>query len=204
MEKHEHCVLWKLQRGLTAVKSWCERWNVKINEEKTIYFCRKLTVSEDILQLNGWGIPFVSNVTYLGFAFDRRMTWRHHIEKTVAKALSTYIRTYSVFRYGCLSANSKLTLYKAQVRSVMTYAYPAWKYVADAHLFKLQCLQNRVLLAIGNLYMCTSVCDLHVVFKIPYMYDYITKLCRTQAEVTLNLVNPNVHGIWQGKAKHRK
>jgi hypothetical protein len=29
----------------------------------------------------------------------------------------------------------------------------------------------------------TSVCDLHVAFQIPYMYDYITKLCRQQAEV---------------------
>jgi hypothetical protein len=45
---------------------------------------------------------------------------------------------------------------------------------------------------------------LHVVFKTPYMYDYITKLCRTQAEVILKHVNPNVHGIGQGGARHRK
>jgi hypothetical protein len=34
-----------------------------------------------------------------------------------------------------------------------------------------------------------------VAFKIPYMYDYITKLCRTQAEVILNHLNPNIHDI---------
>jgi hypothetical protein len=34
-------------------------------------------------------------------------------------------------------------------------------------------------------------------FKIPYVYDYITKLCRTQAEVTLNHVNSNVRAIGQ-------
>jgi hypothetical protein len=27
--------------------------------------------------------------------------------------------------------------------------------------------------------------EFHVVLKIPYVYDYITKLCRTQAEVIL-------------------
>jgi hypothetical protein len=33
---------------------------------------------------------------------------------------------------------------------------------------------------------------------------YKTKLCRTLAEVILNHVNPNVHGIGQGEAMHRK
>jgi hypothetical protein len=41
-------------------------------------------------------------------------------------------------------------------------------------------------------------------FKIPYVYDCITKLCKTLAEVTLNHVNPNVCGIQQGDARHRK
>jgi hypothetical protein len=41
-------------------------------------------------------------------------------------------------------------------------------------------------------------------FKISYMYDYISKLCRTQAEIILNHANPNVPGIGQGEAIHRK
>jgi hypothetical protein len=42
-EKHERRVLCKLQRGLTTVKSCCERWNIKINEGKSeaIYFSRR-------------------------------------------------------------------------------------------------------------------------------------------------------------------
>jgi hypothetical protein len=43
-----------------------------------------------------------------------------------------------------------------------------------------------------------------VVFKIPYVYDYITKLCRAQAEAILNHVNPNVHTTGEGEARHRK
>jgi hypothetical protein len=31
-EKYERRVLNKLQRGLTAVGSWCQGWNIKINE----------------------------------------------------------------------------------------------------------------------------------------------------------------------------
>jgi hypothetical protein len=36
------------------------------------------------------------------------------------------------------------------------------------------------------------------------MYDYITKLCRRQAEVILNHGNPNVLAIGQEEARHRK
>jgi uncharacterized protein YbcV (DUF1398 family) len=55
-----------------------------------------------------------------------------------------------------------------------------------------------------NLYILfTPVRELHVAFKIPYVYDCITKLCRTQAEVILNHANPNVRGIGQEEARHR-
>jgi hypothetical protein len=69
---------------------------------------------------------------------------------------------------------------------------------------KLQQLQNRVLRAIGNLDRSTSVRDLHLAYKIPYVYDYITKLCRRQAEVILNHENPTVRAIGQGESRHRK
>jgi hypothetical protein len=69
---------------------------------------------------------------------------------------------------------------------------------------KLQCLQNRVLRAIGNLDRRTPVRDLHLAFKIPYVYDYIIKLCRRQAEVILNHENTNVRAFEHGEARHRK
>jgi hypothetical protein len=64
--------------------------------------------------------------------------------------------------------------------------------------------QKRVLHAIGNLDWRTPVRDLHLAFKIPCVYDYITKLRRRQAEVILNHENPNVRAIGQGEPRHRK
>jgi hypothetical protein len=68
----------------------------------------------------------------------------------------------------------------------------------------LQLLQNAVFRAVANLDGFTPVRDLHVVFRITYVYEFIIKLCRTQAEVILNHVNPKVRGIGQGEARHRK
>jgi hypothetical protein len=56
--------------------------------------------------------------------------------------------------------------------------------------------------AIGDLDRCTPVRELHVVFKIRYVYDYINKLCTTQAAAILNHVNPNVRGVAHGEAMH--
>jgi hypothetical protein len=44
---------------------------------------------EDELQLNGLKTPFANNAKYPGVIFDRRMTWRLHIETTVAEALGS-------------------------------------------------------------------------------------------------------------------
>jgi hypothetical protein len=92
-------------------------------------------------------------------------------------------------------------LYKALIKSVMTYACPTWEYAADAHILKLQ---NRVLRPIGKLDRYTPVHELHVAFKIPYVHICVTKLCRSRAELILNHVNPNIHATGQGEARHRK
>jgi hypothetical protein len=69
---------------------------------------------------------------------------------------------------------------------------------------KLQRLQNKVLRTIGNYPRRTPVRDLHLAFHIQFVYDYITKLCRQQAEVIQNHDNENVRTIGQGEAHHRK
>jgi hypothetical protein len=154
--------------------------------------------------LNGINIPFVNNAKYLGVIFDKKITWRLHIEIIEAKAFRTFIRTYSLFKSERLSANIKLTLNKALIRSVMNYASPAWEFAADSHLIKLQRLQNKVLRTIGNFPRRTPVREVHMAFKIPYVYDYITTLCRLQAEVIQNHDNENVRTIGQGEARHGK
>jgi hypothetical protein len=45
---------------------------------------------------------------------------------------------------------------------------------------------------------------MHAEFQIPYVYDFITKICRKQAEVIQNHGNENVCRIGSGEAKHRK
>jgi hypothetical protein len=118
----------------------CERWNVKINEDKTqaIYFSHQRRPPDSLLTLNGRNIPFVNSVKYLGVIFDKKMTWRLYIETIEGKAFRAFIRLYSLFKSERISVNIKLTLHKALIRSVMTYACPAWEFAAETYQLKLQ------------------------------------------------------------------
>jgi hypothetical protein len=83
----------------------------------------------------------------------------------------------------------------------MTYACPALELAADTDLLKLQRMKNKVLRTIGNFQRCTPVRDLHTAFNLPYVYNYITKLCRKQAEALKNLESEYFRGIGQGEAQ---
>jgi hypothetical protein len=45
---------------------------------------------------------------------------------------------------------------------------------------------------------------MHKALHIPYIYHYITKSCKQQAEVIQNHENENVRYIGLGEARHRK
>jgi hypothetical protein len=151
------------------VETWCERWNIKINEDKTqgIYFSRSRWPPESRLTLNGQDFPFVNRAKYLSVIFDRKVMWRLHIEMIEAKAFRTFMRTYSQFKSERLSANINRTIHKALIISVMTYVSPAWEFAADTHLIKLQHLQNKVIRTIGNYPRRTPFRCLHLAVQIP-------------------------------------
>jgi hypothetical protein len=84
--------------------------------------------------------------------FDKRITWRLHIEMTEAKAFRTFIRIYSLFKSERLSSSFKLILHKTLTRSEMTYVCPTWELAAytSTYLLKLQRMQNKVIHTIEN------------------------------------------------------
>jgi len=122
----------------------------------------------------------------------------------VTKALRTFIQMYSLLKSEKLNIKTKMTLYKALIRSKMTYACPGWEPAADTHLKKLQRLQIKVLRVTGGLPRGTPARYMHAEFQIPYVDDFITKMCRKQAEIIQNHDNENVRSLGNSEAQHRK
>jgi hypothetical protein len=199
--------------------TWCELWIMKINKDKTqgIYFSRGRRPPESHLTLNGQNIPFVYSVKYeyLGVIFNKKVTWRLHIEMIKAKAFRTIIRIHFLFKIERLSTNTELTLHKALIRNIMTYACTACDFAVDNYLLKLQRLRNKVPRTIGNIPKFSPVRDLHMASKLPYIYDYITnyasskqkpyKVMKMQLFFTLDKANPdsgNIRGLNFAGSKH--
>jgi hypothetical protein len=74
------------------------------------------------------------------------------------------------FQSDKLSTKTKMTLYRALIRSKMTYACPAWESAAGTQLLKLQRLQNKVLRVIGGVPRRTPIRNMHAELQIPYVY----------------------------------
>jgi hypothetical protein len=74
-DRKEGYVLRRVQRVLNSMATWCESWNIKINEDKIreIYFTHRNRLPDSLLTLNGRNIPFVNSVKYLGTIFHKRM-----------------------------------------------------------------------------------------------------------------------------------
>jgi hypothetical protein len=81
---------------------------------------------------------------------------------------------------------------------LLIYTCPSWEFAADTHLLKFQRLQNRVLRTIGNFPWRIPVRESHKAFSIPYVYDYMTKLSRQQAEVI------QIHEYWTRRSPAQK
>jgi hypothetical protein len=172
---------------------------------QAIYFSHRIKLPESLLTVNGQNIPFVNDVKYLGVIFDEKIAWGLHIKTSETKAFRAFVGTYSLFKSEHLSANIKLTLYKALIRSIKTYASPAWEFAANTHLLKLQRLQNKVLLTIGNFPRRTPVQELHKAFNIPYitiiLQNYagnkqkLYKIMKMQIYAILGKAKPNTENI---------
>jgi hypothetical protein len=78
----------------------------------------------------------------------------------------------------------------------MTYGCASWGFAADTHLLKLQRLKNKALSSTGNFRRRTPTDSRFAHgFQSPEICDYITKLCRKQAEVIHNHETTNVRNV---------
>jgi hypothetical protein len=112
---------------------------------------------------------------------------------------------HSLLKTGWLCATIKLTHRKGLTTgSTATCVCPAWEFAADTYHLKWQRLQNKVSRTTDNFPSRISSSELHVAFKILYVYDFITKLCSEQTERVQNHEHVNIRNKGQGEDMHRK
>jgi hypothetical protein len=83
------------------------------------------------------------------------------------KAFQTFVRIYSLSKCEWLNAKIQLIFHDILIRSVITYACPAWKFAVDIRLMIIKRLQNKALSKIRKFPKITPIRYMHMAIKIP-------------------------------------
>lgn len=139
----------RAQTELDVVTEWEYKWRIKTNSSKskiTYFFCKR-TIRPIPLKLysytqNPTYISVSPSSTVLGLTFDRQLLFHTHITQKHAIALQAMKKLY---RLRFAKPDTKMHLYKALIRPLLTYAPLALSLSARTNKIKLQRIQNRAL-----------------------------------------------------------
>jgi hypothetical protein len=96
--------------------------------------------------LNGLEIPFGNQVKYLDMISCNIITWSPYTEVIADNAFGVFTAVHYLFSNKRLINHMKLTLHKAFITPILSYACSAWEFSADTHLLKLLRLHLRLCL----------------------------------------------------------
>ena len=125
-----------MQIALNKIAAWAEKWCVTINREKTTatLFTLSPKLQPGRLTLGDTPLKYEDKQTYLGVTFDRRMTWKQHIQnaETKARRKLNIMRKLAGTHWG---ANEKIlkTIYQGSVRPHLEYGSSSWMTAAKTH-----------------------------------------------------------------------
>ena len=139
-----------LQKSALTIFKFYDLWKIAINNDKTTLTCftkrKKKQLPEEHLEVNGHKVKWENSLKYLGVTFDRRLTFRPHIEKTcmkfdaVLRLLYPYINKQSP-----LSKELKIHIYQTYLLPVLTYAAPVTVKMSKSGFRTLEVKQNKCL-----------------------------------------------------------
>lgn len=122
----KHHAAAKMQRTLDALPAWLKKWRLSVNVAKTqATMVGRPRSPPPPLTMLGQSIEWTSTVKYLGVTIDRRLTMKKHVSNVVNQVRATRALLRPVL-HSRLPIRAKLGIYKAYVRTRLTYAAPAW------------------------------------------------------------------------------
>jgi hypothetical protein len=152
----------KLNNAIGLLEPCFLKWRIKVNTSKctTTLFSKRLRDyrrSFPPIKIFNENVAWTNETKYLGVILDAKLTYKAHISSTI-------------------DVNLALIVYKSLLRSIVTYASPAWDYAAESYVHKLQTFQNKVLTIITKLPRVTPIDTLHEQTGMPLIKNYIKGL----------------------------
>ena len=136
------------QGALFRLERWSEHWCLPLNPSKCEASFFSVNPHQANLQLNllllGSRLRFNSTSTFVGFTFDRTLSFSKHVSSLKAKFFTCLkaLRCISASSWGP-SKESLSLLYKSFLRPLLTYASPRWfPFLSATNFTKLERLHR--------------------------------------------------------------
>jgi len=137
-----------IEQDLIQIQDWCDKWGFKLSSTKTkmIIFTHKVIPSNFSITFMGNQLVADDYVKILGLFFDKRLTWKIHINHLVDKSqkIINLLRYLSGTNWGC-NGSMLLRLYQSLLRSRIDYGCLAYNSASDTQKKRLDVIANKAL-----------------------------------------------------------
>ena len=174
-----------LQQDLLKLATWCAKWRIKLNPEKTkvIVFSRSLLARKAELNLTLYGetLKIYPRVKFLGITFDSKLTFQPHFEDSLERCNYRYhrLRLLTNKKWGPSPA-TLIQIYKQCVRPIFEYGSLSTITASDHIISKIQRLQNKFIRLALRLPKYILPKLLHDSTGLPYVKDCLLT-CTTKS-----------------------
>lgn len=178
-----------LQKHICKVEEWLKKWRIKVNETKcsqVTFTLNKKTCPQ--ITLNQVPVPQSDRVRYLGIHLDRRLTWKHHVEKKKAQIkLKMESLNYLISARSPISLNLKVQLYRAIIKPIWLYGCELWQSASSSVIEIIQRQQNRALRIMTGAPWYVRNHNIHKDLDVQPVKDEIALVCkRYRQRVTIH------------------
>lgn len=167
----------RLNNDFRKVMRWCDRWQMVINFDKTVYM--RITLKRNpLLYQYGTSDSALSEVTcykYLGLWISNNLSWNKHIDTISANALRKIFFLRRALRFA--TPETRFLAYNTIVRPILEYAVMIWDPYTKININKLERIQKKAVRFIYNSYGRTSITNLIKKSGLPSVTDR-NRICR--------------------------
>jgi len=156
------------------------------------------------IKLHGTPLKTEEEVTYLGVIYDKKQTWRPHIQKAEGKARRkiSIMRKLAGTTWGANETILK-RVYEGAVRPHLEYGSPAWSTASKTHLQALDTVQDQALRVITGAMRSTPIKTMEETVGIQPLSDRRDAKIMVQAEKYRCLPNHPMKHKLGGLTKNR-
>ncbi|GBN04688.1 RNA-directed DNA polymerase from mobile element jockey [Araneus ventricosus] len=159
-----------LNSHLKDLESWFIKWKIAVNPSKTefVLFSKRRKLNREKNFLQNTEIPWSQETKYLGVILNVKLNWKSHINYVRQKFRDNCRKLFPlVARNSDMNLESKVLIYTAILRPVLTYASLTWAYTCKSYFKHIDSCQNIVLRQISKARWFMRNEDIRHVLNIP-------------------------------------